>query len=400
MERNRYQRRSPKNVTWQAITKTLGLLSLTVCLWLNWVPIVLAVDNNPRTFLPLTVEFLTEYRLPKTEFEGTPVGGLSALDYDPKTDTYYTLSDDRSQLAPARFYTFTLDLDESGVIPQIRDLSLETVTTLKTPDGETFPPGSLDPEGFALSPRNTLFIASEGDTRDGIDPFVKEFNLEGEEIASLRIPRRFLTGDPQRGVRNNLGFEALTISAPSQVPGDPFRVFVAPESSLQQDYRPGEREAPIRLLHYVVNPIGEPVLVAEHLYPLAPASMEVFDNGLVSLLALPQEGYFLSLERTFGLLGGGAKLFQMTIGNATDTARIESLGGNPETVTPVQKQLLLDLRDLGIALDNLEGMTLGPRLADGSQSLLLISDDNFSDRQINQLLLFRLSNAAAKATSK
>lgn len=90
----------------------------------------------------------------------------------------------------------------------------------------------------------------------------------------------------------------------------------------------------------------------------------------------------------------------MTIGNATDTARIESLAGNPETVVPMQKTLLLDLRQLGIGLDNLEGMTLGPRLADGSQSLLLISDDNFSTDQVNQLLLFRLSNSAAKVTSK
>jgi hypothetical protein len=56
----------------------------------------------------------------------------------------------------------------------------------------------------------------------------------------------------------------------------------------------------------------------------------------------------------------------------------------------MRKQLLLDLEDLGIELDNLEGITLGPRLPDGSPSLIAIGDDNFSEDQTSQILLFRL----------
>ncbi|NEO01152.1 MAG: esterase-like activity of phytase family protein, partial [Moorea sp. SIO3I7] len=55
---------------------------------------------------------------------------------------------------------------------------------------------------------------------------------------------------------------------------------------------------------------------------------------------------------------------------------------------PLQKKLLLDLSELGIYLDNLEGMTLGPRLSDGTQSLILVSDNNFSEAQVTQFLLF------------
>nr|WP_232318802.1 esterase-like activity of phytase family protein [Picosynechococcus sp. PCC 8807] len=390
----------PKNTWWRSPKILWIKFCLIGSLLIGCAPVVPPAESNPRTFAPLSVEFLDEYWLPKTEFQGTTVGGLSALYYDAQTGDYYALSDDRSQFAPARFYTFDLDIDETGAIPQIQQLNLQTMTPLTTPDGETFAPGSLDPEGLVLSPRNTLFISSEGDTDAAIDPFVKEFDREGRELTSLRIPQRFLTGDRQRGVRNNLGFESLAISAPSQAAVDPFRIFVAPESSLHQDTRSDNVGAPIRLLHYVINPIGEPVLIAEHLYPLEPAPQGTFSNGLVEMIALPQEGYFLSLERSYGLGGVSAKLFQVTIGNATDTARIESLAGNPETVVPMQKTLLLDLRQLGIGLDNLEGMTLGPQLADGSQSLLLISDDNFSTDQVNQLLLFRLSNSAAKVTSK
>ncbi|MEM6840530.1 MAG: esterase-like activity of phytase family protein, partial [Cyanobacteria bacterium P01_C01_bin.120] len=45
------------------------------------------------------------------------------------------------------------------------------------------------------------------------------------------------------------------------------------------------------------------------------------------------------------------------------------------------------------AIDNLEGMTLGPPLPDGSATLWLISDDNFSDDQTTQVWLFRLAIA-------
>jgi hypothetical protein len=55
-----------------------------------------------------------------------------------------------------------------------------------------------------------------------------------------------------------------------------------------------------------------------------------------------------------------------------------------------RKTLLLDLDELGIPLDNVEGMTFGPRLPDGRQSLVLVSDNNFAATQFTQFLLFAL----------
>ena len=56
----------------------------------------------------------------------------------------------------------------------------------------------------------------------------------------------------------------------------------------------------------------------------------------------------------------------------------------------MKKTLLLDLRTLGIPLDNVEGMTLGPKLPDGRRSLMLVSDNNFAASQFTQFLLFAL----------
>ncbi|TVQ07718.1 MAG: endonuclease/exonuclease/phosphatase, partial [Leptolyngbya sp. DLM2.Bin27] len=55
-----------------------------------------------------------------------------------------------------------------------------------------------------------------------------------------------------------------------------------------------------------------------------------------------------------------------------------------------RKQLVLDFADTPLAVDNLEGMTLGPRLPDGSQSLIVVSDNNFEGDRATQLLLLRL----------
>ncbi|HIK55427.1 MAG TPA: esterase-like activity of phytase family protein [Synechococcales cyanobacterium M55_K2018_004] len=383
------------------------------------------VSAEDRLFLKLSVDFLGAAELPKTPIEGVPVGGLSGLVYDRVSDRFYAISDDRSRNGPARFYTLKLNLDTSDAsTPKISSLDVERVTPLKAPDGQPYPPDSLDPEGIALSPRQTLYIASEGIARQGVAPFIDEFALEsGRWVSRLPIPDRFLpktVNDQPQGVQDNLGFEALTLNLPGFNPSpgflEPFRLFAATEAPLWQDLPPTPPPSssairsgaiasppatsaetlvttpapiPVRLLHYL---IGEdlPSLIAEHLYVLEPAPVGALSHGLSDILVLSQAGHFLSLERSFGLEGTRVQLFQFVISNATDTSGYPALRGDLAGIQPVRKRLLLDLNTLDIPLDNLEGLSLGPRLPDGSQTLLILSDDNFSDVQKNQVLLFRL----------
>jgi hypothetical protein len=143
-------------------------------------------------------------------------------------------------------------------------------------------------------------------------------------------------------------------------------------------------------MHYLISPISRPMVVAEHLYLLDPTPAGAIDNGLTELVTVDMGGHFLALERTYGILAANAKIYQIAISAATDTSTIETLKGDVSRINPVKKKLVLDLSQLGIYLDNLEGMALGPRLPDGSPSLLLMSDDNFRDTQVTQFLLFRL----------
>ena len=352
------------------------------------------VSAEERMFRNLSLEFIDSYEIPKDMFQDTVIGGLSAIAYNRELDRFYVLSDDRSRLSPARFYTFDLDVEQQEDRLKITSFKPEEVTFIKDEKGENYSAGTIDPEGLAISPRNTIFISSEGSTTDNIKPFVGEFELAtGKKISNIKLPQRFLASedsDLTQGVQENLAFESLTINRVG-LPEDPFRLFTATESSLIQDKsRDSLERSRIRFLHYSINSVGDPILVAEHLYLLDSAPVEVISNGLTELFALQTEGYFLSLERTFGFEGAGAKIFQVVVGDANDTSNIASLKGDLGQVRTLKKQLLLNLQDLNIYLDNLEGMTIGPRLPDGSRSLLLISDDNFNQEQISQLLLFRL----------
>jgi hypothetical protein len=360
----------------------------------------LSSEASNRIFNNLSIGFIGEYQVPSGfKVKDTPVGGLSGLAYDRQQDLYYAISDDRSDRAPARFYTFKLDLDTKN--PQqvkFKQVKITDVTLLKNAEGKTYPKADIDTEAIAVTPQSSVFIASEGDRLKKVLPFVSEFDLKtGQVKQTLPIPERYLPDtESKRGFQNNLAFESMTLSPIGTLParGEPLRLFAATESALMQDKEvakvakdgkiPGAKN---RWLHYLLSNQAE--IVSEHLYQLDPPPLGAIEHGLSEIQAIDTSGHFLTLERSFGLTGFRVKLFQAAMGGATDTSKVESFKGNT-TIQPIKKQLAFDLKQLNIDIDNLEGMALGARLPDGSQTLLLVSDNNFSKRQVTQFLLFKI----------
>jgi hypothetical protein len=247
---------------------------------------------------------------------------------------------------------------------------------------------SLDPEGLTLTAQDTLVLTSEGIATRHIAPFVREFDLSGQQVGELAVPGYFDPSDDTTGVRQNLGFEAAAVAPDGQ------QLFVGTENALVQD-GPAATTAtgsPARILRYHLGHGGSD---RQYVYPTDPVTgpSTVFTvNGLVELLPLNNE-FLLSMERSFSVgapgTGNEIKLYRVALPGATDVRGVPSLAGLD--VRPAQKTLLFDLGSLGIPLDNVEGMTLGPKLADGRQSLVLVSDNNFAASQFTQFLLFALS---------
>lgn len=348
----------------------------------------------PAPAVPVTrVDFLGQAMLPTGfSFQGTELGGLSGITYDPKQKVYYAISDDRSEKAPARFYKLKIDLTQGslkngGVVPV-------GVTTLLDETNQPFAAGSLDPEGIASTDKGTVFISSEGNAERLLKPFIKEFSLSsGRQLKTLAVPEKFLpVASRKRGIRNNLAFESLTITP------DQKYLFTATENALIQD---GPSSAPktssrCRILQY--NLLTSQ-LAGEFLYLTQPVATLLnlpgsFASGLVDLLALDNQGHFLSLERSFRGLGYTIELFEVFLKGADDIQDIESLSAvDLKTIKPVEKKLLLDFQTLkNLPLDNIEGLTFGPQLADGRRSLIVVSDNNFQRAQRTQILAFRLTN--------
>lgn len=340
------------------------------------------------------IDFLGEVSFATgTLFEDTEVGGLSGITYDADKKLYYSISDDRSEFNPARFYTLDINLSD-GLLDE-GDVTLQAVTELLDANGKVFPEFSVDPEGIALTQNGTLYISSEGEVRPDLgrvtDPFVNEFSLNGQQIGSLTLPEKYLASAGDTGVRNNLALESLTIT-----PNGRF-LYTATENALKQDGPAASLtdESLSRILKYDLK-TGE--VVSEFVYVVdtvadAPVPAGTFStNGLVDLLAIDNNGTLLSLERSFSNgVGNTVKLFEVRTQGALDVKEFDDLfseeAGVPFIVDPaVNKRELLDFADLGITPDNLEGLTLGPKLADGRQSLIVVADNNFNPTQKTQII--------------
>jgi endonuclease/exonuclease/phosphatase family metal-dependent hydrolase len=269
-------------------------------------------------------------------------------------------------------------------------------TLLRDADGAPFARGDIDPEALALTADGTLFLASEGIPHRDIEPLIGRFGLDGSFKGAQALPRHFLSNaDGSRGVRNNLGFEGLTASP------DGSRLFAAAENALIQDGPAADLgvASPTRLL--VIDLVsGQPV--AEYLYlvepvPDEPSPASAFrTNGISEILALDNT-HLLVLERSFSAgVGNTVRIYLVDLFGAANIRHIESLrdisGLHPE---PLSKVLVADLAELGIEPDNIEGMALGPILADGRRLLVLIADNNFQPSvQKNQVLLLAVSGVS------
>lgn len=316
--------------------------------------------------------------------DGTLVGGLSGLVFDSQHNVYYALSDDKGEDGgDPRFYTLTIDVSDYSL--DDGDVQFLSTTFLKDHHGDHYTVESIDPEGFELARPGQLFIGSEGDIDGGGgQPFIDRFNPNGKQNRDLQLPDYFMASPPDSGLRDNLGFESLTVTPNREA------LYAATENALAQD-------GPI-----ATNLVGSPSRVIEYnLSGLKPQREFVYcvepipnssgggDNGLSELQAIDDAGTLLAMERSYvGGFGNTIRFYETSTVGATDVSGIEALDwndcpGSDGSIIPMSKTFLADFNDdLGVdtvdVLDNMEGMAFGPPLPDGRLPLFVVSDNNFN----------------------
>ncbi|MFN7988525.1 MAG: esterase-like activity of phytase family protein [Thermoanaerobaculia bacterium] len=348
---------------------------------LAFLPALLALPaaGAPPAPAPLTgLSLVGRAVLPRDyEFEGTRVGGLSGLTWDAKSGSFWAISDDRGQFGPSRAYRLRIELPSGPATPTpAPKVTIEGMLPLSDANGKPYTPSLIDTEGIAIVPGGFL-VSTEPIVRKEVQAIIGEYGPDGRLRREIPLPPACHT-EGEHGGRDNLGFEGLATS------GDGRFLFAGLENALAQDGPVADVgvPSPSRILRYDLGKGGRP---AEFVYMVdgvspAPARAETYRvNGLSDLYPLDADR-LLVLERQFiEGVGNAARLFEVSLEGASDVSGLDSIKG--ADFVPAKKSLLVDLVDVGVPLENFEGMTFGPPLPDGRSTLVLVSDDNFNPAQ-------------------
>ncbi|MES2414090.1 MAG: esterase-like activity of phytase family protein [Pseudomonadota bacterium] len=351
---------------------------------------------RPQPSTDKRLRLIGEARLPgRLQYQNTTVGGLSGIDYDAATGRYFLICD---EAGPPRFYTARIPLDAD----RLGQPEITAMTPLRQADGSAYPQGLagklLDPEAIRWhAASQTLFWTSEGNRLAGVSPSFNESRLDGTLLRQFSLPAMFEVG-LTRGPRANRGFEGMCLTTDGQ------SAWLAMEGAMAQDgplptlQAPG---GPCRLTQIDLasgRPLRQLAYIPDAI-PRAPQpAMAPANNGISEVLML-DANRMLVLERAYmagydTASANSLRLYLVDTLQGSNTLDMPALPG--ANYQPVNKLLLADFTAFVgpgtgtrlARLDNTEGMCWGPRLANGNRSLVFISDDNFSARQITQLLAF------------
>ncbi|MBK8522492.1 MAG: esterase-like activity of phytase family protein [Chitinophagaceae bacterium] len=346
-----------------------------------------------------TLKYIDTYNIPfNFKYKNTTVGGLSGIDYDAKRVLYYLVCDDRSDKDPARFYTAKIFITPKG----IDSLAFTGVSYMLQPDGEPYPGNKQnrfktpDPEAIRYNPQNNYLVwSSEGErmvkANDTVltDPSVLMINQNGKYLDSFALPTVFKMKATENGPRRNGVFEGMSFA-------DNYKtLFVNTEEPLYEDGPRADMADNHALIRIIKFDVAAKKSTAQYAYKLEPVAYaakpekEFKINGVPDILSVGNNK-LLVIERSFstGRLPCTIRIFMADLDGATDisTATLK----DDHSFAPVKKTLLLNMDDLGIYTDNIEGVTFGPLLPNGHKTLLFIADNNFNILEKSQLFLFEV----------
>lgn len=357
-----------------------------------------AVGQQPAP--PIQLQFKGQYIVPHNKsFRNTIIGGLSGIDYDSKENVFYVICDDRSAINPARFYKARLHFSAKG----IDSVEFLDVHTLLQKNGTPFPASTVDP---ALTPdpesirliaaKNQFIWASEGermiDKKDTVlvNPAITLMDSNGRTLEQWPVPNALAMTTSDFGSRRNGALEALAFT------NDGKELYAAMEEPLYQDSHranttPGDYW--VRFLKY--NATTRQVM-SQFVYPLESVAFQAVPptafkiNGISEILAWDHDR-LLVIERSFstGRLACTVKLFLADVRGASDVNAVTSLKEH-RPAQLMKKELVLNLDDLGIYIDNVEGITWGPDFPNGHRSLILVADNNFLAVEKTQFFVFEV----------
>lgn len=339
----------------------------------------------------VSLKFLDEYILKDSvSFNNSIVGGLSGVDYS-KGYYYFVVDDARNP----RFLKAKINIQEN----KIQSIDFKKVVYLKDSTNPFYKNYVLDLESiFIDEDTQQVNFVSEGSIARRKSPSVFTTDSLGNFIHNYKIPDYFVPNAIVK-LKHNGAFEGssksidhkgfwVAMESPLIVDGDE-PTFKKTSSPIRITYFDNQKKQATKQFAYQLDSISKP--------PKGDVNL----NGLTAILEFKKDN-FLIIERAYqsgyDVYGNTLRIFHASIDkNTTNILETESL--KETKYTPLNKKLLLDFNDIKDQLtesiiDNIEGITFGPKLENGNQTLLLVSDDNFQayGRQLNQFILLEIQN--------
>ncbi|MBO4849270.1 MAG: esterase-like activity of phytase family protein [Prevotella sp.] len=292
--------------------------------------------------------FLVEH--PQHTFpEDIPPGGYSGITW--LGDSLYAVVADN--MPQDGFFRFSIQLDSLGDIVSARCIDFMNSGIQ-----------GRDSEGVAwCDERGTVFVSGERDNQ------VLEFQMDGKPTGKkLHLPEIFNTATKSYGI------EALTYNAHTH------RFWTTTESTLPIDGPQATAtngvENKLRMLSFndSLRQVEQFFYVMDS--PQSEVQTKHFSHG-VSALAAMDDGRLLVLEREFAvpeeIIGAcvNCKIYVVEPSKMHPSCNVAETPTLPKTLL-AEWTTAIGLLDFSIA--NYEGMCLGPKLPNGGQVILLISD--------------------------
>ncbi|MGF7149528.1 hypothetical protein FHS96_003179 [Sphingomonas zeicaulis] len=329
------------------------------------------------TTTPASAELALRFAGRSTVMPRDPVlakdfGGISGVDRDAR-GRWYLISDDRSERAPARFYTARFRIRRGQ--PQ---LDVRGSVTLRDAAGAPFVADGrtgekVDAESIRVWGRDLIW-SSEGDPANGTDPAVRRMGRDGRERARIALPAELrFDPDKRHGARKNQTVEGLALT-PSGA------LWVSMEGPLYEDgpaasatqgallrFTRIARDGTTRQIRYRTDP--DPVAGSGRRSDIGVS--EILPLGEDQLLVLERAG----AEGVDGKWGFHCRLYLI---DTTGTGE-------------VAKRLLIDFDSVpGGTPGNLEALAWAPKGRDRQGRLVVMADNNFVEGDPTTLLMFEV----------
>lgn len=403
-----------------AFVATSALATSTAC----------AADWTLVDVITLSANRVDHVRSPMPTANVNRLGYFSDLVYEPASRTWFALSDRGPGGGVVDYATRVQQMHipinhRSGAL-QGRNVVIRTILFTDA-NGQPFNGlnptllnggpvnlgNSFDPEGLAVGRNGHFYVADE------YGPSLYEFDRNGRFVRAFEIPAnlRPLQADGQpnytdgrptivHGRQDNRGFEGLSFNASRT------KLYAVLQDPLvdEGENNDGRRSRWVRIVEF--DPASG-ASIAQYAYPLESiATLNAIDPspdddfsatnqgrsiGLSAITAV-SDSEFIVLERDNRGIGVEEtatplhkRLYRIDISGASDVSAISFAGSNelPQGVVPVSKapeaDLLASLRAVDSDIpEKLEGVAIGPRLADGSRAALVGSDNDYSVTQTGE----------------